>query len=57
METVAELGRDADAFDKNPLKTMSEQVCYRSPFPFPPANCYMLSINTILHLEGHARDE
>lgn len=57
METVTALGRDADAINENPLKAISEQTCYRSPFPFPPANCYMLSINATLHLEGHVRDE
>lgn len=57
METITALERDANAINENPLKAISGQTCYRSPFPFPPANCYMLlSINATLYLEGYARD-
>lgn len=38
MRTVTELGRDAGAFDKNPLKTMSEQASFRSQYPANPAH-------------------
>ena len=41
MGTVAVLGRDANTFDENPLKTMSEQVRYCSPYPAPIAHFYM----------------
>lgn len=37
MGTVAALGWDANAFDENPLKTMSKQARYRSPYPSAPA--------------------
>lgn len=57
METVPVLERDAGTSDKNLLKTMSENLNHETDFQFRQANCYMLSINTTLHLEGHARDE
>lgn len=57
MGIVDAPGRDAGTLDKNPLKTMSENLNHETDFQFRQANCYMLSINTTLHLEGHARDE
>lgn len=42
METVTALGRDADAFDEDPLKTMPVNRNHETDFPFHPANCYML---------------
>lgn len=56
MGTVAAPRRDANAFDENPLKTMSENPNYETDFPFRQVNCYMLPITTTLHLEGHARN-